>query len=276
MYEQLKSRVASLLARPRTLKPQTQRQLSQHLAEHSSSMATFLTCAAGALEDHELDILFGPIFTPTLDERAEVADVLYHWRPTHDQLAQLVTDLSAEVAHAVVRLPDGTEAPLTLHEVMVERFVRLLRLDAAPDSATAAALRDALPASLWTVGVALLCERGMTPAHQKWFVAFVNHMTGRRAASREMLEAVVDFIASQTSLERDALIASADALMRATQGTAAYAAGGHAYWSPDVAQHHQYRGEGKIDQQRLNEQHAQVERVTALVEDLRSFSRSEE
>jgi hypothetical protein len=60
--------------------------------------------------------------------------------------------------------------------------------------------------------------------------------------------------------------------MRATQGTAAYAAGGHAYWSPDVAQHHQYRGEGKIDQQRVEQQQAEVERVTALVEDLRTFS----
>jgi hypothetical protein len=112
----------------------------------------------------------------------------------------------------------------------------------------------------------------MTPAHQKWVVAFVNHMAARRAVSREMLEAVVEFIASQTSLERAALLASAEALMRATQGTAAYAAGGHAYWSPDVAQHHQYRGEGKIDQQRFEQHQAEVERVTALVEELQSFS----
>jgi hypothetical protein len=263
--------VAALLTRPRTLKPQTQRQLSHHLAEHSSTTSAFLACAAGALEEHELDILFGPVFTPTLEERAEVADVLYHWRPTPDLLARLVTDLSAEVPNAVVRLPDGSEAPLTLHEVMVDRFVRLLRLDSAPDAATAAALRDALPASLWPIAVALCCERGMTPAHQNWFVAFVNHTTSRRAASREMLEAVVQFIAGQAKLERDALIAAAEALMRATQGTAAYAAGGHAYWSPDVAQHHQYRGEGKIDQQRLEQQQAEVERVRAIVEDLRSF-----
>jgi hypothetical protein len=271
MYDELKSRVASLLARPRTLKPQTQRQLSHHLAEHSSSMTSFLTCAASALEEHELDILFGPVFTPTLDERAEVADVLYHWRPTAEQLAHLVTELAAEVPYALVRLPDETEAQLTLHEVMVDRFVRLLRLDAAPDAATAAALRDALPAALWPVAVALCCERGMTPAHQKWFVAFVNHMSSRRAASREMLEAVVEFLAGQTNLQREALLASAEALMRATEGTAAYASGGHAYWSPDVAQHHQYRGEGKIDQEKFDQQQAEVERVTAIVEDLRTF-----
>ena len=65
-------------------------------------------------------------------------------------------------------------AKLALHEVMAERFVRLLRLDAAADATTAAALRDALPAELWPIGVALLCERGMAPAHQKWFAAFVN------------------------------------------------------------------------------------------------------
>jgi hypothetical protein len=59
--------------------------------------------------------------------------------------------------------------------------------------------------------------------------------------------------------------------MRATQGTAAYAAGGHAYWSPDVAQHHHYRGEGKIDRDRFEQRQAEVELVTALVEDLKTF-----
>jgi hypothetical protein len=154
---------------------------------------------------------------------------------------------------------------------MVERFVRLLRLDAAADATTAAALRDALPAELWPVGVALLCERGMTPAHQKWFAAFVNHVRGHRRASRELLESIAGFVASQTDLSRAPLLAAAEALMRATQSTTAFAAAGHSYWSGDVAQHHHYRGQGNVDKERLAKQQAELERVTALVEDLRTF-----
>jgi hypothetical protein len=59
--------------------------------------------------------------------------------------------------------------------------------------------------------------------------------------------------------------------MRATDQTAAYAAGGHAYWSPDVAQHHQYRGQGQIDHDRLVSREADVQHVTELVAALRSF-----
>jgi hypothetical protein len=182
-----------------------------------------------------------------------------------------VQDLSAELLSVPVLLPDGREAQLTVHEVMIDRFVRLLRLEHAPEPATAATMREALPAELWPIGVALLCERGMTPAHQRWFAAFVNHVSGRREPSRGLLEAIAEFIGGQKSLDRMALVVAAEALSRATQQTAAYAAGGHAYWSPDVAQHHQYRGQGKVDQERLEQRQADVEYVAALVEDLKAF-----
>ena len=272
MYDQLRSRLAALLVRPRPLKPQTERQLAQHLAEHSIGTAPFLLCASSVLEDHELDILFGPMFTPTLDERAEVADLLYHWRPTDQDVQQLIDDLAAEVSHAVVQLPDGTWAPLTMHEVMADRFVRLMRLDSAPDAHTAAALREVLPAELWPLSIALLCEPGMTPRHQLWFAAFVNHASAHAAMSRGFLQTTAEFIATQRNLDPAALASSAEALMRATDTTAAHAAGGHAYWSPDVAQHHQYRGQGHIDLDRLAAREAEVQHVSELVAALRSFN----
>src|SRR5262245_61340746 len=142
MYDQLKTRLATLLGRPRPLKPQTERQLAQHLEAHSSTLPNFFLCASAVLEEHELALPCGPIFTPTLDERAQLTDLLFHWRPTAEQIRQLVDELGQAVPNALVRLPDGTDAKLTLHEVMIERFVRLLRLDHGPDPATAAAMRD--------------------------------------------------------------------------------------------------------------------------------------
>jgi hypothetical protein len=274
VYDQLKSRLADLLRRPRPLKPQTERQLAHHLSDHSTGTAAFLLCAASVLEDHELDILFGPLFTPTLDERAEVADLLFHWRPSEQQVAQLVAELSADVPHAVVLLPDGSAATLTLHEVMVDRFVRLLRLDHAPDPTTAAGMREVLAPELWPVAVALMCEPGMTPHHQKWFTAFVGHAAARRRIAREHLQSAAEFVAGQKSLEPPALVAAAEALMRATEETAAYAAGGHAYWSPDVAQHHHYRGQGRLDRERIERREAEVQHVATLVADLRTFEPS--
>jgi hypothetical protein len=274
MYDQLKSRLAELLVRPRPMKPQTERQLAQHLAEHSSGTVAFLLCASSVLEDHELDILFGPTFTPTLDERAEVADLLYHWRPNEGDVRRLIEELSAEVAHAIVQLPDGSHAPLTMHEVMADRFVRLMRLDSAPDARTAAALREVLPAELWPLSIALLCEPGMTPRHQLWFAAFVNHASALATMSRGFLETTAEFIATHRNLDPAFLASAAEALMRATDKTVTYAAGGHAYWSPDVAQHHQYRGQGNVDRDRLAAREAEVQHVAELVAALRSFDGS--
>jgi hypothetical protein len=96
-------------------------------------------------------------------------------------------------------------------------------------------------------------------------------VASRGPVTRALLESIADFAASQKSLDRPSLLASAEALMRAAQGTAAYTDAGHAYWSPDVAQHHQYRGQGRVDQGQLEERHAEVERVAVMVEALRSF-----
>jgi hypothetical protein len=271
MYSQLKSRIASQLSRPRPIKPQTQRQLSQHLAEYASDVASFLACAADVLEEYELEIVFGPLFTPDLDERGEVVDLLFHWKPSAEELEHLVADLADEVRYATVRMADGTGTPLKLHVVLIDRFVRLLRLNHGPDSATAAAIRDTLPAELWRLAVALSCEPGMSPGHQTWFAAFIDHSAGRRKVSRGFLETVAEFLGRQPDLAREVLLGAAEALVRATQGTAAYAASGHAYWSADVAQHHHYRGQGKVDQQRLEQHRAEVEHVRALAEDLRTF-----
>jgi hypothetical protein len=72
-------------------------------------------------------------------------------------------------------------------------------------------------------------------------------------------------------MDRASILAAAQALLRATEGTTAYASAGHTYWSPDVAQHHHYRGQGNVDQQRVAQRQAELRYMTALVEALNSF-----
>jgi hypothetical protein len=271
MYDQLRDRIADVIARPRPMKPQTERQLADRLAERSTNLRTFLLAAAEALEDHELDVLFAPQFTPSLDDQAAVSDLLYHWRPSAEQIEQLVQDVGEQASHAVVELPDGSEARLTLHEVMVDRFVRLLRLDQNPEPAVAAALRDSLPNDLWTVAAALVRQRGFAPRHQAWFAHFVNHMTGLHAVGRGLLQTTADFIAQQPDLTRDALLEEARAQVKAANGSVAYARSGHAYWSPDVAQHHQYRGQGQIDQALIQQRQDEAQWLAMIEQDLQTF-----
>ena len=276
MYEKLRDRIAGLLLEARPLKPQTERQLAHHLSEHHADVSSFLLCAAEVLEDHELDILFSPHFTPSLDDRIVVMDLLLHWRPSENELNSLVDDLCEAVPHAMVQLPDGTEAKLTTHEVMIERFVRLLRLHLVPDATTSAALRDSLPNSLWAVAGALLCQRGFTAERQEWFARFVDHVASVHAIDREYLETAAGFIADQQSLDPKSLTESIAATVRAAEGAVAYARGGHTYWSPDVAEHHHYRGQGNVDKDLVQQRQEEADWLHAIQSDLKSFVETED
>ncbi len=276
MYDELRDRIAELLLLPRPLKPQTERQLGHHLSDHHADLSSFLLCAAEVLEDHELDILFAPHFTPNLDDRIAVMDLFYHWRPSKDDLNRLVVDLCDAVPHAIVQLPDGAEAKLTTHEVMMERFVRLLRLEYAPNATTSAALRDALPNDLWTDASALLCQRGFTPDRQSWFARFVDHVVSNHAIDRGYLKTAAGFIAEQQSLEPQSLVESIAATVRAAEGAVAYAQGGHTYWSPDVAQHHHYRGQGNVDTDLVKQRQEEVDWLHTIQTDLKSFLEAED
>jgi len=271
MYDQLKNRIAELLSRPRPIKPQTQRQLARHLTESSTDTQTFLSEAAKQLEEYELDIIFAPQFTPEMQDQAAVSDLLYHWHPDADQLDRLAPELCAQVKHAVLQLAGDVDARLTLHEVMVDRFVRLLHLDRAPPPEVSATIRDALPCEMWGHATALLRQRGFAPAQQVWFARFISHMAARHRVTEDQLAAAAHFIGGQATLDRDTVIDALRAQVNAADGSVAYAQGGRTYWSPDVAQHHHYRGQGQVDRGLVQDRQDDAERLKVIESDLLAF-----
>ena len=273
MYNQLKTRIAELLAKPRPMKPQTERQLAQYLQEHSLEIPAFFLKAAGLLEDHELEVLFAPQFTPALEDQAAVAEVLTQWRPAAGDLKRLVTELCETKGNATVQLPDGSHAPLPLHEVMVERFVKLLRLDQAPDPALVTPLPDALPTELYTIAAALMRQRGFTPERQAWFSAFVRHLARRGEVTPVLLTTAAQFVCSQPALKREAVLAAAKELAVAAKSAVDYARAGRMYWSPDVAQHHQNRGEGRVDEPLVKQRMDELTATEAIAAALQTFER---
>lgn len=274
MYNELKSRLAELLAKPRPLKPQAERQIAFFLQEHNlEDTHEFLSKAAGLLQEHELEILFAPQFTPALEDQAAVSEILSRWRPSREETERLAADLCTMNGAAAVQLPDTTEVRLPLHAVMVERFVRLLRLDQAPDPKApfVAVLQDALPTDLYATAAALMRQRGFTTERQAWYAAFVRHMARRHTVTTGVLSAAAQFIIDQSTFDRAALLAAARELVRAAKSSAEYAQAGRMYWSPDVAQHHQYRGEGKVDEVLVKQRLDELSSLETVADALQSF-----
>jgi len=271
MYEDLKKTVAELICQPRPLKPQTERQLSGHLSDHNTDLHSFLACAAEVLEDYELDILFAPTFTPDLESQAQVAKQLCDWTPDQDDIDRLITQLCETIDFAVILLPDDTQAKLMLHEVMVERFVKLLNLQRAPAPNIVAMLQEALPDELWPTAAALLRQRGFTTKHQAWYAHFVRHLTGEYKVEPGLAITLAEFITDQSDLDTPSLLESADKLIRAAKNSASYAESGHSYWSPDVAPHHQYRGQGQLDQDLIQQRKDEVIWLDTIEKSLQTY-----
>jgi len=102
-------------------------------------------------------------------------------------------------------------------------------------------------------------------------VRFVDHMTQRHTVDDPLLRCVAEYLADQPTLDHDAMLAAARALLKATRQTTTFATSGHNYWSPDVAQHHHYRGQGRVDDDDVQRRRDELQRVETFVEDLQSF-----
>lgn len=271
MYDQLIARIAERLALPRPIKAQTQRQLSRYCTEESSETAKLLLSATDLLEEEELDIIFAAQFTPDRDDQTAISDLLYHWQPTEEEIQRMAEDVCRHTSHAVVLLPGEVEAPLSLHEVMTERFIRLLGLQRTAEPRISAALREVLPNEMWPMATALLRQRGFTRKRQAWFVGFVSHMSRQHPITEPLLAATAEFVADAPTLDADTLVRSAGELVKAARGLLTNAQGGRTYWSADVAQHHQYRGQGQVDQSLLKHREEDEKRLRQIEADLQTF-----
>jgi hypothetical protein len=268
----LKAAIAAQLTRSRELKGQTWRHLAEHLETGEAGLREFLRCAAATLEEYRLEILFAPLFTPDAREQAEVAGPLRFEQPTVSRVAGLVGDLAAGLESCPVLLPGGEVASLTLHEVLIERHVRLLRLERAPRAELVRIVTESLPEDRALVALSHMRRKGFTREHQRWFARFIEFLASRRSVTDGLLEATADFLASQRSLAHIDLAENLASLMRATVAAGAFAQKGRMYWSSDVAEHHQFRGQGAIDAQEVEKRVREVRTLETLSAELESFS----
>ena len=273
MLDALKKELRAALAQPRVLKPQTERHMHEYLDEAEESYQDFFDAAAARLEDYQIEMLFGPVYTPSMAEQARFSDLVTDETPaTAAALAGAVEELAEEALRTEISLPDGTTGTLPLHLVTIERYVKLLRLTHAPTGETAAALRAAAPEGLTGHVLALARHRAFATAErQAWLAEFLESVAGRRRLCEADLETLADLMASQRDLSPEAIIAAARDALRSAQTSLNLARQGHQYLSSDVAEHHQFRGQGTVDRARVQAKTREVELLEQLEADLRQF-----
>jgi hypothetical protein len=124
------------------------KQVADHLSSHHSvsrdELGHFLTTELDRLEDYEIDLIFSPLFTPTLEDQASFSSLLDTTTLALEEWPALVRAIAQRPTRARLVTEDGQTHELQLREVTIERYVTRLNLDVTlPDPL--ARLLDNLP-----------------------------------------------------------------------------------------------------------------------------------
>lgn len=121
--------IAAGLERPRPLSELVYKHLSAQHGIGRDEAARFLQEELPKLEDFEVDLALSSVFTPTLADQAPIAGYLVDQRVPEDQWPALIRQLVERPCRAALGLDGEVTVILPLPEVLVERYVRRLRLD---------------------------------------------------------------------------------------------------------------------------------------------------
>lgn len=121
--------VAAELERPRALLKQVVDHLASHYSVSRDELGAFFTSQLDALEDYEVDLLFSPLFTPTLTDQSLFSDLLDRQTLPASAWPVLVRKLIDRPTVAHLTTEDGITHGIKLREVSLERFVTRLNLD---------------------------------------------------------------------------------------------------------------------------------------------------
>jgi hypothetical protein len=142
-------------------------------------VAGFFATEFGALEEYEVDLLLASLFTPTLEDQARVADSLGAAAVPEAEWPALIQLLLTRPTRARLSPPEGGDLRVALPEVIIERFVRRLRLDATiPEDVTRCIERIAAPGHR-SLGQAM-ARRAIwgTPGRREILIRFLDPVTG--------------------------------------------------------------------------------------------------
>lgn len=126
VYELLKKDLCA----PRVLLEQVLTYINDQYGYPGTELANFFSEKFPTLEDYEVDLAFSPQYTPTEHNRLEYIPALGEHHFSVSELALLKNRINELKLQTAFTTPDNdTPVTVPVHEVFVERYVNLLKLD---------------------------------------------------------------------------------------------------------------------------------------------------
>lgn len=126
IYELLKKDLSA----PRVLLDQVLTYINDRFTYPSTELARFFSEKFPTLEDYEIDLAFSPQYTPAEHNRLEYIPALGEHHLSISDVALLKSRINELHLQTAFSTPDSAEEVIApVHEVFVERYVNLLKLD---------------------------------------------------------------------------------------------------------------------------------------------------
>src|SRR3990172_6373818 len=183
------------LTRRRALSPQVRRHLASTYEVADDAVREFFSSRLGALEEYQIELLLGPLFTPTLEDRAGYAGLLREETPSEAQVEEHTGSLEAEKLSWFLEIPGEEEVGVRVLDVVVARWVRLCNLTHAPGPALVAGIERAVPADDRELALATLRDEAWQDREkQEWLAEYLETAGVRKSFSMQKLEFLTDLM----------------------------------------------------------------------------------
>ncbi len=194
MKEKIIQMIEENLTKPRQLTEQVLNYILSHYSYTLDQIDKFFSDVRN-LEDYEIDILFSPMFTPGISDKAMFSKILDDVDVKSEDIDEIINQLEGKklVANFYVSFKNGDEVvrkefTMPLNSVNLRRYVKLLNLDCQPSKQLSRAIEIVFPNESDKVK-AILRDRFWKEDWREGFLrAYLSYVAGHGGASVEKFE----------------------------------------------------------------------------------------
>lgn len=215
------------LSAPRVMLEQVANYLHDRFEAPSDELERFFTERFPKLEDYEVDLAFSPQYTPGWNNRLEYIPLLGAAHLAPKEVAEVKQRLLEAQLTTRFKSPDSsTEANAPVHEVFIDRYVNLLKLDQKLSKPVYEAIMALVPSDAHNeLNLLAREEVWQSENRQQMLIAFLKAFQARNSFSTQKVSYLTNFMrtyrpSSLLDLERqfDSLIDSCRKDMDNVQG----------------------------------------------------------
>jgi hypothetical protein len=274
----IEERLRSDLTRRRELPPQVKRHLISVYGVTEDEIGCFLRERVAQLEDYEREQMFAPLFTPGIEDRAAYAELLLSHSVAEDEVEEAVSRFGRAGLHCPIEVPGGGDFPLPLEEVLVARYLRLLRLSAAPPVEVTDRLVRAIPADDRGPALAQLRDPAWrTPAKYAWLAGYLDVVQERQGFSLLKFDFLTDLVRDCTEVSTAHVLELTEHVLAEKRNNFSMGGSAKPFFSRHIEEWHGHgRDQRVFDADEVEQKQRVLEMLTDLVADLQALAQRQE